>query len=287
LSAVIIIPKDFSDSIESLWNDIYADGEANDTASWTNVTLSIYLDEGSIFAQMVIIPLVQQTLIETIYGQTNSIELPVEINDGSIESEDKSQFDFMMPGLYAFAIMFLTMTIAQSIVEEREKGILTRMNTTPTSSTEFISSHTTANVVVAAVQVIIVHLVATVMGFNPNVGLDGLAIGFLISIIYSVSVVGFGLITVSMSKSSGAATGLSFLFIIPQLMLGGFIPNIPEVVGRLMPNYYVTDALTSLFLRGASVNSPTILYDLLMVSIYSIVVFVISIIIYQKFGKKQ
>ncbi|MCP4762375.1 MAG: ABC transporter permease, partial [archaeon] len=47
LSAVIIIPKDFSDSIESLWNDIYADGEANDTASWTNVTLSIYLDEGS------------------------------------------------------------------------------------------------------------------------------------------------------------------------------------------------------------------------------------------------
>jgi len=54
-----------------------------------------------------------------------------------------------------------------------------------------------------------------------------------------------GLLTATIVKSSGAATGLSFLFILPQMLLGTFVPA-PQLVGRLVPRYYVTDALTSI-----------------------------------------
>jgi hypothetical protein len=52
-----------------------------------------------------------------------------------------------------------------------------------------------------------------------------------------------------------------------------------------MPSYYVTDALTSLFLRGAPISSPIILLDLAVVSVCSIVVLLVGILLFGKYGK--
>jgi hypothetical protein len=52
-----------------------------------------------------------------------------------------------------------------------------------------------------------------------------------------------------------------------------------------VPSYYVTDALTSLFLRGAPVSSPTILLDLAMVSVISIAALLLGILLFRKYGK--
>jgi len=84
-------------------------------------------------------------------------------------------------------------------------------------------------------------------------------------------------------KSSGAATGLSFLFILPQMFLGTFVPSTGGI-GRFVPSYYVTDALTSLFLRGAPLSSPVILTDLLVVAVVGVVTMVVGIVVFQRFG---
>jgi len=55
--------------------------------------------------------------------------------------------------------------------------------------------------------------------------------------------------------------------------------------GKFVPSYYVTDALTSLFLRGAPISSPTILLDLTVVSICSVIVLLLGIILFRKYGK--
>ena len=52
-----------------------------------------------------------------------------------------------------------------------------------------------------------------------------------------------------------------------------------------MPSYYVTDALTSLFLRGAPVSSPTILLDIAVVSAVSITTLLVGILLFRKYGK--
>jgi len=58
-----------------------------------------------------------------------------------------------------------------------------------------------------------------------------------------------------------------------------------QTAGKFVPSYYVTDALTSLFLRGASISSPTILLDLIVVSVRSIVALLIGIVLFTKYGK--
>jgi len=55
--------------------------------------------------------------------------------------------------------------------------------------------------------------------------------------------------------------------------------------GKFGPSYYVTDALTSLFLRGAPTSSPTILLDLTVVSICSIAALLIGIVLFTEYGK--
>ena len=55
--------------------------------------------------------------------------------------------------------------------------------------------------------------------------------------------------------------------------------------GKFVPSYYVTDALTSLLLRGAPVTSPTVLLDILVVAIYSMIVLILGIVLYVKYGK--
>lgn len=125
------------------------------------------------------------------------------------------------------------------------------------------------------------------LGFRPNVGLATYLFAFTILMVFSLSNVGFGLIAATLAKSPGAATGFSFLFLLPQLFLGTFVgmslSQTAQIVCRLVPSYYVTDALASLFLRGASILSPAVLFDLAVASVFSIVVLIIGVFIYAKY----
>jgi ABC-type multidrug transport system permease subunit len=198
-------------------------------------------------------------------------------------------FDYMAPGIFAYAAIFLTMTVAQSFTTDRENGLLRRINTTPTTPAEFMMSQMISNMVTAIIQVALVFAMAYLVGYRPNGGASSFAMAFIIVSLFSLCNVGFGLITATIAKSSGAATGLSFVFIMPQMFLGTFVgfalsPS-AQAAGKFVPSYYVTDALTSLFLRGAPLSSPTILLDLLVVSICGVVALLLGILLFRKYGK--
>jgi hypothetical protein len=118
------------------------------------------------------------------------------------------------------------------------------------------------------------------LGFRPNVGILAHAFAFIMVVIFSLSNVGFGLITATIAKSAGAATGLSFLFVMPQLFLGTFVgaslSSSAPVAGKFVPSYYVTNALTSLFLRGAAIASTTLILDLTAVSVSCIAILALA-----------
>jgi ABC-2 type transport system permease protein len=284
LQAIIIIPEDFGRSCTSYWI-------AAHPSLWVNTTLRLYLDAGSIFATQVITPLVQQALINTIFGTTQtSVQLPVKITDPSlISSEKQSMFAFMAPGLFTFSSIFLIMIVAQSFTTERETGLLQRINTTPTTPLEFMTSHVLYNMIIALVQVAIIFLMAFTVGYRPKGDIFALAFGFLLVSIFALCNVGFGLITATIAKSSGAATGLAFVFIIPQMFLGTFVgyalSDIAQKAGMFVPSYYVTDALTSIFTRGASILSTTVLIDFSIVLACSIIILLIGIVLFRKYGK--
>jgi len=117
-------------------------------------------------------------------------------------------------------------------------------------------------------------------------GLAGIGLAYLLSLLLVLCNVGFGLITATLAKSSGAASGLAFVFILPQMMLDSFIPGIPESLSRLVPTYYVTQTLTNVFIRGASASSASSIQSLGLLGVYSLVVIVVGIVLYNRYGNR-
>ena len=285
IQAALLIPSNFGESCNS-----YSTAPGN-TSLWLNTTAQLYLDSGSMFATQAIPPVIQQILVTTILGKPpTSQPVPVQIaNPSLVEVTKYSTFDFMAPGIFAYASIFLTMTVAQSFTTERENGLLRRINVTPTTATEFMVSQVSSNMVIAIIQAILVFLMAYAVGFRPNVGIESYLLAFAIVTIFSLCNVGFGLITATIAKSSGAATGLSFIFILPQMFLGTFVgaalSSAAQTAGQFVPSYYVTDALTSLLSRKAPITSPIVLFDLGVVAIVSLLVLALGIVLFKRTGK--
>jgi ABC-2 type transport system permease protein len=283
IQAVIIIPSDFSQSYFSYKT------APNNPNQWMNTTISLYLDKGSLIATEAIPPIIQQT-IAAIVGQNQQTPSPFQVQTASlVEVKTDSALDFIAPGMFTFASIFLIMMVAQSFTQDKENGMMKRIRITPTTPTEFMVSQVISYMGIALIQACLVFAMTYALGFRPSVDLSTYTFAFLLVLIFSASNVGFGLITATISKSASAATGISFIFLLPQLFLGTFVgaslSGGGQVAGKFVPSYYVTNALTSLLLRGATITSPAILLDLLVISTSCTAILAVGIVLYAKYFK--
>ncbi|MCW3982640.1 MAG: ABC transporter permease [Candidatus Bathyarchaeota archaeon] len=283
IQAAIIVPESFSESITSY----YAAPE--DSSKWVNATVALYLDKGSMVATQAIPPIIQQVLNGITDQNQPAHQSPIQLQTASLEVKQVSAFDYFAPGMFTFASVFMIMIVAQSFTGDRENGMMKRIRISPTTPTEFMASQVTSYLIIALIQCAIMFGMVYALGFRPNIGLPDYAFAFILVLVFSLSNVGFGLITASIAKTSGAATGLSFLFLLPQMFLGTFVgaslSGAAEVAGKAVPSYYVTDALTSLFLRGAAITSPTVIIDFAVVLGSCIGILAVGIVIYAKYYK--
>jgi ABC-type Na+ efflux pump permease subunit len=284
LQAVVLIPSDFSQSFASY------QAAPNDPNAWTNATIALYLDKGSLVATQAVPPIIQQVLTALTGQNQQTPSSPFRLETASlVEVQAPSALDFIAPGMFTFASIFLIMMVAQSFATDRENGMMKRIRITPTTPTEFMTSQVLSYMTIALVQAALVFVMVYLMGFKPDVGIPVYAFAFVLVLVFSLSNVGFGLITATIAKSPGAATGISFLFVLPQLFLGTFVgaslSSAAQVAGKFVPSYYVTDALTSLFLRGAAFTSPTILLDFATVSVSCVAILAVGIVLYGKYYK--
>ena len=282
IQAVMIVPTDFSQSFASFQT------APNEPSTWTNTTVAIYLDKGSIVATQAIPPIIQQALTAIAGQNQQAPAIPFHLEIASlIEVKAPSALDFIAPGMFTFASIFLIMMVAQSFTQDRENGMMKRIRMTPTTPTEFMASQVISYMGIALIQAALVFAMMYALGFRPQVGIPVYVFAFILVLLFSLSNVGFGLITATIAKSSGAATGLSFLFVLPQLFLGTFVgaslSSGAQVAGRFVPSYYVTDALTSLFLRGAAITSLAVLLDATIVSLFCVAILAVGIILYGKY----
>jgi ABC-2 type transport system permease protein len=196
------------------------------------------------------------------------------------------EINSLVPGLIVYAVIFLIMTIAQSFSSERQEGLLKRLNTTPMTSTEFMGSQIITHMLISIVQVVVVIALAYLLGFKPNSGIWGILLALPVVAIFALSSVGLGLITATISRTPEAATGISFIFILPMMFFGTFIPitSTTQQIASFIPSYYLVDALKMIF-EGDWMNS-NILLDLTVISIVSILVVFFGIILFEKYGNR-
>jgi ABC-2 type transport system permease protein len=190
-----------------------------------------------------------------------------------------NHFEYLLPGVMGYAVIYMGMMVALGLVEYRQSGLLKRIEATPVSPSAYLGSFIIAYMIIAVFQALIVLLVARLLGFEPQGGLVGLLLACLFLALLAVAAVGLGLITAAVAKESGAAGGLSAIFIVPMMMFGSLLAVFNEMtrnIARLMPNYYVSDSLSVIFHTGR-VSDPVIWQNLLILALISAVLVVAGI----------
>ena len=195
-----------------------------------------------------------------------------------------NHFEYLLPGTMGYAVIYTGMMIALALSEYREAGLLKRLESTPTSPYEYLGSMIIAYATIAVFQGLIVLLVARILGYEPLGGLVGLLLACLFLALLGITAVGLGLLTATVAKSSGAASGLAVIFIVPMMMFGSFLAvfdDTTRTIARFTPNYYVTDSLSVIFQTG-SVSDAVIWQNLLILAIISLVVVVGGIQLFKR-----
>ena len=195
-----------------------------------------------------------------------------------------NHFEYLLPGTMGYAVIYMGMMVALALCEYREAGLLKRLESTPTSPYEYMGSLIIANMFIGIFQALIVLLLSYILGYRPEGGLPGLVLVSIFIGLFSVTSVGLGLITATIAKSTGAAGGLSVVFIVPMMIFGTSLAVFNEstrTIARFMPNYYVTDALRLLF-NGASLSDRIIWQNLLILAVISLVIVVAGIQLFKK-----
>ena len=138
---------------------------------------------------------------------------------------------------------------------------------------------------IAILQVIIVFVMAVLIGFRPDGGFGVILLAFPVIALFSLSSIGLGLVTATVSKTPEIATGISFVFILPQMFFGTFIPITATTrpIAMFMPSYYVVDALTLIF--AGDWTNASILLDVGIISIVSVIIVIIGMLLFaEKYG---
>jgi ABC-type multidrug transport system permease subunit len=176
------------------------------------------------------------------------------------------------------------MMVALALSEYREAGVLKRLQTTPTSAYEYLGSLILAYMIIAVFQALIVLLVARLTGYQPLGGLVGLGLASVFLALLGITAVGLGLLTASVAKSSGAASGLAVIYIVPMMMFGALLAvfnDTTRLIAKFTPNYYVSDSLSIIFQQGL-VSSQAIWQNLLTLAAISLVVVIAGVQIFKR-----
>ena len=131
---------------------------------------------------------------------------------------------------------------------------------------------------------LIVLLVARLLGYVPLGGVVGVLLAAVFLGLLAVTAVGFGFMVASVAKDSGAASGLSMIFLLPMMIFGSLLAVFDETtrtIARFTPNFYVSDSLSMIFHEGR-VNDPAVWQNLLILVIITVVVVLVGIQLFRR-----
>jgi len=179
-------------------------------------------------------------LSEVIKKSPSAVAAPIKL-EREMVFKKSSYLDFLMPGIISIVLMFISFLLASiTIVQERAKKTLIRTLLTPLSLEQFIIAKTSALILIALLQGIILVIVAFVFyGVVVPSSLWGML--FLIILVYSAAFIGIGMALATYSESENTAMLSSLVLGIPMLFLSGIffpfetMPELMVMLGNALP----------------------------------------------------
>ena len=220
--------------------------------------------------------------------QLKFIESKVEPLEGT---ETFTSFDFLAPGMIVFAILLLATTVAASLTREVEKGTLNRLKLSYMKSFDLLMGGLIPWSLVAAAQVIILFLVAVLIGFHWQGGLNSLMLAIFVGIVGGIGSVSLGMIIAAFAKTERQAANLGTIITVPTSFLVGAFFELPQVIiGNLMgqsfqiydllPWTHTLNALRTLLTFGGGWSDIT--YQLALSAILTLLLFILGVLLFSR-----
>jgi len=249
-------------------------------------TVTLFVDESSVSASMTVKSTV--TVISSFLAGSPPPEEYWKPSDESI-SVEFNIMNFMVVGTLTYAVSIIIFSVTASIAKERDKGLFSRLRTTPMSTMDFLAGGLMSQLVVSLVQTASVFAVSYLIGFNPmgTTNLDkavNMLAAFVVALILAVACVGVGLVIAAFAKNEDQAVGVSWFFIIPMMFLSGtwWEPQDPamKTISWVFPTTYANKAIRAILARGAPLLSVS--NYLVSLAVYAVIAFMVGVAIFRK-----
>ena len=187
----------------------------------------------------------------------NALQPPIEAHPMMLFNPDMRSANLLIPGLIAILLTFSgTILSAFAIVKERERGTLEQLMVTPVSPLAVVVGKLLPYLGLAYLQLIIIVFLMNVLFRVPING--SLPLLMILSPIYVMSLLSLGLLVSSRAKTQMEAMQLAMAFMLPSVLLSGYIfpiASLPlplRVISHVLPATYYIRIARGIVIRGAS-----------------------------------
>ncbi len=255
----LIIPPDYSDKVQGGGTASVAfvlDG-SDPTVAGTALSAAKLIGQAHA-TQLTTERLVRQ-------GRSSALQMPVEVLTQIWYNPDMVSAYFMIPGVIAMILFFLTtMLTATAVVRERERGTIEQLIVTPIRPWELVVGKILPYVILAFMNM------AEVMALGHwwfRVPVRGsLLLILLLSGLFLLSSLGMGLLASTVANTQQEAMLVVWMTLLPALFLSGFffpleaMPKVLQWVSLFFPLRYYLVIIRSLMLKdiGAAALWPNI-----------------------------
>jgi ABC-2 type transport system permease protein len=189
--------------------------------------------------------------------RANAKDLPIRAHPLLLFNPDSRSANLLIPGLVAILLTFSgTLLAAFAIVRERERGTLEQLMVTPASPVAVVLGKLLPYLVLAFAQLLFILFLMTVVFRVPIHGNLLLFLG--LSVVYLFALLALGLVVSSRAKTQMEAIQIAQMFLLPSIMLSGYIfplsslPSPLRVFSQVLPATHFIAIARGIIIRGAS-----------------------------------
>lgn len=187
---------------------------------------------------------------------------------------------FLLPGLIGMILIVVSViTIALSIVREKERGTIEQINVSPLSTIEMMIGKTIPYIVIALINAGLILLAGFILF---GITIKGSVIWLTVSIfIFLFASLCLGLLVSTIADSQQVAFQIGTLIsMIPSLLLSGFIfpiesmPPVVQILTNLTPAKFFIVCLRAILLKGEGV--AVFWHQLVYMLIFAVIILAIA-----------
>lgn len=198
--------------------------------------------------------------------------------------DEFSLFDGFGSILIGFIVFFFTFLVSGiAFLQERTSGTLEKLLSLPIKRSEIVIGYICGFGTFTVLQSMFISFYVIYVLKIMMVGSDILVL--LITLLASVSALTLGMLLSTAAKNEFQMIQFIPIVVVPQVFFTGIFDISPQMAlfGKVMPLYYVGDALDKVMLKGLGIE--TILYDIGMLILISGICMVLNILLLKKYRR--